>query len=64
MLRYEDAPEPNPAEGDVLDPGGLTAWQSLIDAAKISSGQEGVHSRRRRRVGSLAVQIAKWKALT
>jgi NADPH:quinone reductase-like Zn-dependent oxidoreductase len=40
---------------------GLTAWQSLIDAARISSGQKVLIHAAAGGVGSLAVQIAKWR---
>jgi NADPH:quinone reductase-like Zn-dependent oxidoreductase len=42
---------------------GLTAWQALIDEAKLVGGQRILIQGAAGAVGSLAVQIAKWKGL-
>src|SRR5262249_33996520 len=39
----------------------LTAWQALFDAAKLSSGQTVLIHGGAGGVGSMAVQLAKWK---
>jgi len=41
--------------------GGLTAWQTLFDAAALSSGQRVLIHAAAGGVGHLAVQLAKWK---
>jgi len=40
---------------------GLTAWQAIVDAARISQGQSVLIHGAAGGVGSFAVQIAKWK---
>jgi NADPH:quinone reductase-like Zn-dependent oxidoreductase len=42
---------------------GLTAWQALVDEARIEAGQKILIQGAAGAVGSFAVQIAKWKGL-
>src|SRR2546421_454531 len=61
VLRYEDTPKPAPKENEMLIRAiaALTAWQALIDTAKLSPGQTVLIHGGSGGVGTFAIQIAK-----